>query len=150
MIPEVAGMHAFQPKSRVRCQSIMDLTPRHMMLRILLLCMALLPGCADDAKKDPVDTAMERAAIYCASSSGQLVWLKTLMEKSHNDPNLAGRIYTFQSNGRTVFMHQPWIMSCMGCILYDCQGNRLEPDDIDQAILANGFQDLTIIYDPPI
>ncbi len=112
--------------------------------------MALLPGCDDDAKKNPVDIAMERAAIYCASSSSQLVWLKTLIEKSGEDPSLAGRIYTFQSDGRTVFMLQPWIMSCLGCIMYDCQGNRLEAEDIDRAMLANGFQDLTLIYDPPM
>ena len=114
----------------------------------LLLFIAILFGCSDEnLEKDKVDTAVARASIYCGSSSAQLSWLRLIIEESEKDGTLKGNIYTFQSNGKTVFMHQPWIMSCLGCIMYDCQGNRLKPEDIDQEKLANGFQDLILIYE---
>ena len=119
------------------------------MSRIPLLSLAILFACSsDDLTMDHTDAAIARASVYCASSSGQLVWLRLLIEESEKDVSKRGIIYTFQSNGQTIFMHQPWIMSCMGCIMYDCHGNRLELSDIDQAVLSKGFQDLMVIYEP--
>ena len=118
--------------------------------RNFVICLVLLPGCSDNQEKDLSEIAVERASIYCHASSEQLTWLTLLIKESESNPSLAGPIYIFQSNGQTVFMHQPWIMSCLGCILYDCQGNRLEPDDIDPSVLADGFQDLTVLYNPPL
>jgi|SRR5690606_3064429 len=114
-----------------------------------LLVVIILLGCSgDDPEKDSADLAIARASIHCSSSPAQLAWLRLVIHESETDASKKGIFYTFQSNGRTIIMHQPWIMSCLGCILYDCDGNRLDMSDLDPGALSKGFQDLTVIYEP--
>jgi len=116
-----------------------------------ILLMAALMACSSDENDPKVESlalAAKRAAVFCNTSPGEMDWVMDLIESSKGDPALAGPIYAFRSNGQAVFMHQPWVMSCLGCVLYDCEGNRLEFGAIDQGALTEGFQNLTKIYFP--
>ena len=120
-------------------------------LSILLVASAL--ACSSDENELKVSStalAVKRAAVFCHVPQSEMTWLALLIEASKDDISLAGPIYAFHSNEQSVFMHQPWIMSCMGCIMYDCEGNRLDPQLVDQTELWAGFQNLTPIYSPEL
>lgn len=125
------------------------------MTRILtILFIAAALACSSDnneSKGTPLGLALKRAGSFCNVSQNEMDWLLKLIaeiESKDSDLSLQGPIYAFRSNGQGIFMHQPWIMSCLGCILYDCKGNRIDPQDIDQSVLSAGFQSLTEIYSP--
>lgn len=120
-------------------------------LSILLVASAL--ACSSDEnelKVSATSLAVKRAAVFCNVPQSEMTWLALLIEATKDDISTAGPIYAFRSNGEGIFMHQPWIMSCMGCILYDCEGNRMDSQEIDATALTAGFQNLTEIYVPDL
>ncbi len=125
------------------------------MARILtVLFIAAAMACSSDnneSKGTPIGLALKRASSFCNVSQNEMDWLLKLIveiESQESDLSLHGPIYAFRASGQSIFIHQPWIMSCFGCILYDCEGNRIDPQDIDQSVLSAGFQNLTEIYSP--
>lgn len=116
-----------------------------------ILFIAAVLACSsddDEIKATNPALAVKRAARFCDVPQGEMTWLYVLIESSQSDPQLEGPIYAFRSNGQGIIMHQPWLRSCLGCILYDCAGNRLDFQDIDATALSAGFQNLTEIYAP--
>ncbi|HLT82572.1 MAG TPA: hypothetical protein VKZ86_16205 [Cyclobacteriaceae bacterium] len=118
----------------------------------LLLFAGVLACSSDDNEFKATDTslAVKKAALLCSTTQTEMAWMFQLIESSKDDPTLHGPIYAFHSHGQTVFVHQPWIMSCLACILYDCEGNRLDNQEVDMDVLMAGFQDLTEIYIPKL
>lgn len=122
---------------------------------LAILFVVMLLACSSDEEFNELEgtstaLAARRAAAFCGVSTRQMLWLQELIQASQDDPALAGPVYAFRSNGEGVFMHQPWIMSCLGCIMYDCEGNRLDPLQVDKTELSAGFQNLTTIYAPKL
>lgn len=125
--------------------------PKPVARALSILFMAAILACSsndNDLRQESPAIAIKRAADFCDSPKSEMKWVSDLIESSKDDPALAGPIYAFRSNGQAVFMHQPWIMSCLACILYDCDGNRLDSQTIDQEALTMGFQNLTKNYYP--
>ena len=123
------------------------------MSRLAVLFLVAALACSSDnneLKGTSAALAVKRAATFCNVSASEMTWLGQLIEESKNDIAKEGPIYAFHSNGQWVFMVQPWIMSCLACIMYDCEGNRLDPQDVDKSALSSGFQDLTEIYVPEL
>jgi hypothetical protein len=115
--------------------------------------VASLAACTsndNDPKLESPTLATKRAAVFCHTTQSEMQWMHVLIESSKDDPALSGPIYAFRSKGQAIFMHQPWVMSCLACILYDCEGNRLDPVSIDQSVLMQGFQNLEKIYYPEL
>jgi hypothetical protein len=118
-----------------------------MLLKTCLFCLVIFLSCtADDIYDDETRAALFRASNKCGSSPDQLDWLHELIQRSEHEVTLQGKIYAIQVDGTTVIMHQPWIMSCLGCILYDCNGNRLDNSAVNFEKLLTGYNESNVIY----
>lgn len=60
-----------------------------------------------------------------------MLWLHALVQQMETDKSLSGDIYAGYAEGRIMFVHQPLIMSCLACIVYDCDGNRIDTATLD-------------------
>ena len=58
-------------------------------------------------------------------------WYKDLLDDMEKDEALLGHIYAASIDGNMVFIHQPMIMSCLACVLYDCDGNKIDIATLD-------------------
>src|SRR5690606_40855225 len=90
------------------------------MSRLAVLFLVAALACSSDnneLKGTSAALAVKRAATFCNVSASEMTWLGQLIEESKNDIAKEGPIYAFHSNGQGVFMVQPWIMSCLACIM---------------------------------
>jgi hypothetical protein len=92
--------------------------------------------------------AITRAMDLCQSSSTEMTWLQVLIAESKSDPYFNGPIYAVPLADRVIFVHQPYVMSCLGCLLYDCGGNVVERSEVDLEALVSGMTDSNMIYNP--
>lgn len=73
-------------------------------------------------------------------------WLGTLIENAKTNTGQMGDIYAVPYDGNTVFIHQPVVMSCLACLLYDCDGNRIDMATVDTQKLTRGMDHSTLIF----
>ncbi len=59
---------------------------------------------------------------------------------------LRGDVYAIKLDGRIIFLHQVWVVSCLACNLYDCDGNKIQPSTIDVEKLVAGMVPANRIY----
>lgn len=57
-----------------------------------------------------------------------MAWFESVLQQADTDPAQQGNIYLAKINNQVLFIHQPAVMSCLACVVYDCQGNRIETD----------------------
>lgn len=115
------------------------------------LCFITLISCVShDFNNNSPGVVLSVARMLCNTSSEDMQWLKTLVQKSETDYSLRGSIYAVPFDGRIIFVHQPFIMSCYACVLYDCQGNKIDVATIDREKLRKGMKPANLIYNPPL
>lgn len=73
-------------------------------------------------------------------------WFRLLLTEMENNPGMLGDVYAIPLNGKTLFVHQPMIMSCFACVIYDCNGQSIPPSSVDQKALLEGFTEGNKIY----
>lgn len=120
------------------------------MSRPLLLIGFLLSISCDDhnqSTKSPSPTVV-LAAAKCGRATADMAWMHDLMEQSKKDVTLSGNIYAFALDGQTIFVHQPAVISCMGCVLYNCDGTRIDVATIDIQVVVERMTPSNLIYDP--
>lgn len=96
---------------------------------LLLLCLFLL-SCEDSDEKNGESTT-QLGAWMCGKKLSEMQWLKDLVHEASTDPALNGDIYAGAVDGQMIFIHQPLIMSCLACVIYDCEGKRLDVSTLD-------------------
>jgi hypothetical protein len=106
----------------------------------------LLTSCNDDDKHSPIITA-KMGSMMCGKTMGQMQWLKELVVQSETDMALMGDIYAGSVDGQIIFIHQPMVMSCLACVLYDCDGNKIESHTMDHEKLRLIMRQENRIYD---
>jgi hypothetical protein len=67
----------------------------------------------------------------CGKPTEEMTWLEALIQQSETDMAMRGDIYAGVVEGRMLFIHQPMVMSCLACVIYDCDGNRIEASTLD-------------------
>jgi hypothetical protein len=113
------------------------------------LALVALAGCIDeDLNKNSPEMAATMASRLCGTSTADLQWLQELMQNSQTDITLQGDLYAVRMEGRVIFVHQPLIMSCLACVLYDCEGNPIDVSTIDREKLREGMNPSSRIYTP--
>lgn len=106
------------------------------MQRIFLpLVLAVLLSCDDSNQESTLSRPVAIACAQCNKKPGEMAWLQNLIHLAKTDPSLMGAIYTGQHQGRVVFIHQPVVMSCLACVVYDCDGNKLDTSTLDHESL---------------
>ncbi|MBT1700209.1 hypothetical protein KK083_25195 [Fulvivirgaceae bacterium PWU4] len=108
-----------------------------------LACFIVLLSCTDHKLlPDPMATACDK----CGKSQAEMEWLGTLIENAKTNAGQMGDIYAVPYDGNTFFIHQPVIMSCLGCYVYDCEGNLIEYTAVDRQKLLSGMNKSNLIF----
>lgn len=109
------------------------------------LCLMFTISCADSDEKGEW-TAVKMASLRCGKSATEMEWLRRLVQQAKSDPALNGDIYAGAYDGEVIFIHQPMIMSCLACVIYDCDGNRLDMVTLDHEKLRLNMEARNLIY----
>lgn len=104
--------------------------------------MALLACANHEFTPDPMVTACEK----CGKSQAEMQWLEAIIESAKTNEGQMGDIYAIPYDGTTIFIHQPVVMSCMACLIYDCDGNRIEYAALDGQKLTQGMNRSNLIF----
>lgn len=114
----------------------------------LLLSLLLLFACADhDTRTFDKSTAMKKVELLCLASSAPLTWLSDLLDSAQTG-EWKGNVYAFRYSSGVAIVHQPMIMSCLGCRVYGCGGLSITlTSDLQQEITSN-MNDKNIILKP--
>lgn len=88
---------------------------------------------------------MSVAASRCQNPAG-MNWLRDIIKLAEEDVQYKGSIYAIQSSSGMVFLHQPWIDSCFGCRIYDCNGDSLTLNESVKTEILAGAKEENVIY----
>jgi hypothetical protein len=91
------------------------------------------------------EQALAMAASRCQNAQ-KLDWLIDIIELAEQDVQFKGSIYAIPVNTETIFLHQPWINSCFGCNLYNCNGEALTLSENDKTEVLAGVSDENLIF----
>ena len=95
---------------------------------VQLFLILLIFACADNNRElSPVRIASMR----CGKNVSEMQWLQDLIKLGEADMAKRGDIYAGSYDGQVIFIHQPAILSCIACVIYDCEGNKLDPATMD-------------------
>ncbi|MDQ2657193.1 MAG: hypothetical protein M3Y60_07210 [Bacteroidota bacterium] len=112
---------------------------------VTLLSILLLLSC-DDGNADSARGSVSLGAFMCGKKPMEMVWLRDLITKAKTDMALNGNIYRGYYDSQVIFIHQPLIMSCLACIIYDCDGNKLDPATLDHEKIRLNMTTANIVY----
>jgi hypothetical protein len=118
-----------------------------------LLCLILVTVAAcvsDDFDKNSPKMAAIVSSKLCGKAASDMKWLEDLIQNSQTDGTLHGDVYAVKLDGRVIFIHQPMIMSCLACVLYDCEGNPIAMSTIDWEKLRDLMNSSSKIYTPAV
>ncbi len=118
------------------------------MLRPLLLLSFVLSISCDDHGESAKSPTLVLSAAKCGRTTAEMAWMQDLLERSKKDVALSGNIYALTLDGQTIFVHQPAVMSCMACVLYDCDGTRIDLSTIDVQAVVERMTPSNLIYSP--
>lgn len=91
------------------------------------------------------EQAVSLAAVKCKNPS-EMNWLREVIQQAEADNQYKGSIYAIPYRTETVFLHQPWISDCIGCQLYDCEGESLLLTETEKSEIMAAIKDEYIIY----
>ena len=108
-----------------------------------------LSGCSDSDPKSLNEeqvSAVRKACVACSESKIEMAWMTAIIEEGKDDAAKAGFIYSIEQDGRVIFIHQMWVLSCLGCVLYDCNGERIELHEVDHEDVISKMTEANLIY----
>ena len=117
------------------------------MTRFLILCLFVASVACEDSD-DSYSESVKLAAVKCGQSPSKMDWLRDLIKSSEQDVSFSGNIYAVTVDGDVIFIHQPAVMSCMACVMYDCDGNRIDRSAVDPQKVADAMRPSAVIYSP--
>ena len=88
---------------------------------LLGILSLLLSGCKDNHSQENLSACGVKDPVNNVS------WLKQLVEEARQereDSYLTIRMFDFE--GQTYFSYYKSYMSCIGCVIYDCNGTRFD------------------------
>ena len=85
-------------------------------------------------------------AFMCGKKPAEMLWLKDLILTAKTDMSQNGNIYRGFYDGEVIFIHQPMIMSCLACIIYNCAGQTLDPATMDHEKLRLNMSAENLVY----
>jgi len=99
------------------------------MLRIFSILLVILLASCSRPETTTRFFALEEHALFMAAakcqSGKQMDWLLDIIKLTEEDLENRGSIYAIASSRGTMFLYQPWISSCYGCRIYDCEGDTV-------------------------
>jgi hypothetical protein len=123
-----------------------------MVFRILALAVSVsvfLNGCSDSDPKSFTEeqaSAVRKACVACSASKAEMAWMTAIIEEAKDNAAKDGFIYSIKHGGRVIFIHQMFVLSCLGCVLYDCKGERIELNEVDHENVMSKMTEANLIY----
>jgi hypothetical protein len=139
-------------KRGVATFAIIDYFNRLFTLIMRLIAIPLLAFVMSCTKQDTADQLFpqEEHAIAIASAkcqcSPEMPWLRDMIRQAESDVTSKGVIYAIEHSNGVAFLHQPWVSSCYGCLVFDCDGKALKPNGGLMNEIIGGAREENIIY----
>jgi hypothetical protein len=130
-------------------RGVQQTTYSETMKKYFSLCLVLACACVDhDTQKFDKASAMNKVAILCDTSSSDLAWLSEILDKAQKGGSLQGSVYAFRYSKGVAIVHQPVIMSCFPCALYDCSGTLITDRAGIEEEIVQGVKNENLILKP--
>jgi len=115
----------------------------------ILLVFSLM-SCSKQELEDPLlavqESAISLAAMKCQSNNN-MQWLREIVTVAETDDvTRNGTIYAIPYSNGTAILYQPWVSSCFGCLVYDCNGDLLVTTEAEKNEIISGATEQNIIY----
>jgi len=115
----------------------------------ILLVISLI-ACSKQELEDPSspvqEGAISLAAMKCQSND-KMNWLRDIVRLAETDDvRHNGTIYAIPYSNGTAILYQPWVSSCFGCLVYDCNGDLLVTTETEKSEIISGATEANIIY----
>ena len=91
------------------------------------------------------EQAVSLAAVQCTNPK-ELDWLRDVIKQAEVDHQLKGSIYAIPYQSETVFLHEPWISNCVGCHMYDCEGESVALTESEKSLVMASARAEYLIY----
>jgi hypothetical protein len=117
-----------------------------------LIAVTLLAFAMSCTRQDAADQLFpqEEHAIAVASAkcqcSPEMPWLRDMIRQAEADVSYKGVIYAIEYSNGVAFMHQPWVSSCYGCLVFDCEGKKLTANGSFMDEIISGAKEENVIY----
>ena len=123
------------------------LNEKNINMKSRFLVFLFICACASDnfSNKNP-QTALRRARLACTADQNDMEWFETLLNRMQQEVTAEGRLYMGRVDGIVYFIHQPLMMSCLACVVYDCTGTRVELSQESLPKLQSLISQDNIIY----
>jgi hypothetical protein len=111
---------------------------------------SILLSCSSQGLEGPLtaDAAVYAACKKCQMSAVQMTWLSLKIKESKEKPEKSGNFWAISTSAGVIIAHQPTVMSCLGCVLFDCNGNTpsLSPSVVANEVIP-GMNSTNLIYE---
>lgn len=115
-----------------------------------LISLAFVLACSKQDAADQLfpheEHALSLASAKCQCSAEKLPWLRDMIRQADSDNSFKGSIYAIETSKGVAFLHQPWISSCFGCLLFDCNGEKIAANDSIMDEVVSGAIEENVIY----
>lgn len=91
------------------------------------------------------ERAVSMAAVRCKNPA-EMDWLRKVIKRAEGDDKYKGSIYAIPYQSETVFLHEPWISDCVGCRIYDCEGEPLALTETEKSEILASAKDEYLIF----
>jgi hypothetical protein len=92
----------------------------------LVLSLMVFACVNHDLEPSSRKTALLVASSMCGKDAADMNWFDALLQAGETDFGQRGDIYAIVLDGNVIFVHQPVILSCWACRLYDCNGDLIQ------------------------
>ncbi len=91
------------------------------------------------------EQAVSLASVKCTNPQ-ELDWLRAVIKQAEIDHQFKGSIYAIPYQSETVFLHEPWISNCIGCHMYDCEGEPVSLSAGEKSVVLASAKAEYLIY----
>jgi hypothetical protein len=113
------------------------------------ITLVLVMSCSEQDSADSPSPKEDRAIMMAAAKCGclpKMPWLREMIRQAESDFNYEGEFFAIKYSGGVAILNQPWISSCLGCMTYDCDGNRLILNSSAMNEIISGTTEHNVIY----
>jgi len=91
------------------------------------------------------EQAVSLASVNCTNPK-ELDWLRAVIKQAEVDHQFKGSIYAIPYQSETVFLHETWISNCIGCHMYDCEGEPVALSASEKSLVMASAKAEYLIY----
>ena len=118
---------------------------RSFVIIVVVLTMACSKQDAAEHRHPHEQHAVELASAKC-DGTPEMSWLQDMIRKAESEDKHKGVIYAIEYSNGVAFIHQPWLSSCFGCLVYNCEGDKLVLAGSAMDEIIRGATEDNVIY----